>query len=291
LPREGDAAALPPTSTFEALRGTISARHGELPPVLRRIAEFALDHPNAMALETVAELARRAQVHPSALVRFAQSLGFAGFSDLQGVFRERLTEGRLSYRERLGRLRGAAEGEFPSDPAAVLRHFVAASRQALDHLEADVEPARVGRAVELLAAADVVHVAAQRRSFPLAAYIAYGLSHLGRRMQLLDGVGGMLLQQARSIATRDALVAVSFRPYAEETLAVTRQARDAGARVVAITDAPLSPLAPLGDVVLLVQDAEVHGFRALTASMCVATALIVALEQRLVGLDATNGAN
>ena len=70
--------------------------------MLRRIAEFALDHPNAMALETVAELARRAQVHPSALVRFAQSLGFAGFSDLQGVFRERLTEGRLSYRD-LGR--------------------------------------------------------------------------------------------------------------------------------------------------------------------------------------------
>ena len=107
-----------------------------MPPVLRRIAEFALQHPNEMALDTVATLAGRAEVQPSAIVRFAQTLGFAGFSDLQRVFRERLTADRLSYRERLGR---AGEPRLPSDIGVALRDFVAASVHALEHLERDLD--------------------------------------------------------------------------------------------------------------------------------------------------------
>ena len=43
---------------YDALRATIRARHVAMPAVLRRIAEFALQHPNEMALDTVA-VARR----------------------------------------------------------------------------------------------------------------------------------------------------------------------------------------------------------------------------------------
>ncbi len=50
-------------SDLEALLCLIAARHGDMPPVLCRIAEFALDHPNEVALETVAELVRQAPGH------------------------------------------------------------------------------------------------------------------------------------------------------------------------------------------------------------------------------------
>jgi DNA-binding MurR/RpiR family transcriptional regulator len=274
-------------ASFDELRAAIAARYPELSPRLRQIAEFALAQPDDMALETVAVVAERAGVQPSALIRFAQALGYDGFSDMQRVFRARLLARSPSYTDRL-REQASSLGDTPHE---VLGHFVAAGHEALDQLRASVEPGALARAITLLAGAEVVHLVAQRRSFPIVTYMAYGLSHLGRRMQLLDGLGGMLAQQARSITARDALVAVSFRPYAEETLTVARQAQRAGAHVVAITDAPLSPLAPFGDVVLLVQDAEVRGFRALAASMCVATTLIVGLGQRLIGRGATNGAS
>jgi DNA-binding MurR/RpiR family transcriptional regulator len=281
------AVAAPPSApgSFDELRAAIAARYADLSARLRQIAEFALAQPDDLAVETVAVIAGRAGVQPSALVRFAQALGYDGFSDMQRVFRARLLARSPSYADRL-REQAPGLGDTPDE---VLGHFVAAGHEALDHLRASVEPGSLDRAITLLAGAEVVHLVAQRRSFPIVTYMAYGLSHLGRRMQLLDGLGGMLGQQARSITARDALVAVSFRPYAEETLAVARQAENAGAHVVAVTDAPLSPLAPFGDVVLLVQDAEVRGFRALTASMCLATALVVGLGQRLVGRGATNG--
>lgn len=270
------AAALPPPAAFEDLQALIAARHQDLSTRLRQIAVFVLARPDDVALETVAVVAERAGVQPSALVRFAQTLGYAGFTDMQRVFRARLVARGPSYAERL-RAPGVRAG-----PEDALGHFVTAGHQVLDQLQATLDPAQLARAVTLLAEAEVIHLVAQRRSFPVAVYMAYGISHLGRRMQLLDGVGGMVLQQARSMSDRDAVLAVSFQPYAKETLAVARHARAAGARLVALTDVPLSPLAPLGHVVLCVEDAELRGIRALTASMCLAASLVVGLGHRLM---------
>jgi DNA-binding MurR/RpiR family transcriptional regulator len=264
---------------FDALRDAIVARHVSMPPVLRRIAEFALQHPNDMALDTVSTLAGRAEVQPSAIVRFAQALGFAGFSDLQRVFRGRLTADRLSYRERLGRSHGPA---YASDAGVAVHEFVAASVHALEHLDRDLDRAAMGRAVALLENARTIHLVAQRRSFPVAAYLAYAVNRLDRGAVLLDGLGGMLQEQARAISAGDLLLAVSFKPYAPETLAVTSVARERGVPVVAITDRPLSPLRELADVSLEVDEAEVAGFRLYAATMCLAQALVVLLGRRLV---------
>ena len=264
---------------YDALRAMIRARHVAMPPVLRRIAEFALQHPNEMALDTVATLAGRAQVQPSAMVRFAQMLGYAGFSDLQRVFREPLTADRLSYRERLSR---AGDPGAAPDAGIALHDFTSASVHALEHLERDLDRAALRHAVDLLAAARSIRLVAQRRSFPVAAYFAYALNRLDRAAVLLDGMGGMLNEQARGLSAGDLLLAVSFKPYAPETLAVIALARERGVPVVALTDRPLSPMRELADVCLEVDEAEVAGFRLYAATMCLAQALVVLLGRRLV---------
>ena len=92
--------ALMPES-FTDLEQLIAARHGSLSTRLKDIAAFVLAHPNTIALETVATVAEQARVPPSALVRFAQALGFDGFSDMQRLFRLRLVEQMPSYADRL----------------------------------------------------------------------------------------------------------------------------------------------------------------------------------------------
>jgi DNA-binding MurR/RpiR family transcriptional regulator len=127
----------------------------------------------------------------------------------------------------------------------------------------------------------MIHVVGQRRSFPIAAYLAYGLSQLGRPARLVDGLGGMLAAQSRLIAERDVLLAISFRDYAPEVVDMVHQTRALGAPIVAITDSPLSPLAPASTVCFEVQDVAVDGFRSLAASMCLAQALVIGLGARL----------
>ncbi|HEU5320337.1 MAG TPA: MurR/RpiR family transcriptional regulator, partial [Methylomirabilota bacterium] len=121
-------------ATYEALRAAIARAYPELSRQLQHIARFATEHPNDMALETVATIAGRAAVPPSSLVRFAQALGFDGFSDMQQVFRSRLVERSLSYRERIARLTrdGAAGG--PPAPADVLARFVDEAVTGLRHM-------------------------------------------------------------------------------------------------------------------------------------------------------------
>ena len=75
-----------------ALHDLIARRRDQLPRRLVQAAEFALAHPQDVAFGTIAEIARAAQVQPSALVRFAQALGYAGFSDQQAVFRAHARE-------------------------------------------------------------------------------------------------------------------------------------------------------------------------------------------------------
>ncbi|NNG04585.1 MAG: MurR/RpiR family transcriptional regulator [Inquilinus sp.] len=268
---------LTPAETYEDLRAQISARHGALSRRLQQIAEFALQHPNEMALETVAAIAERAQVHPSSLIRFGNAFGFDGFSDMQRVFRSRLVDRVPSYGERIKSLRTAKVG----GAAEALDSFVEAGIRALEHLRDETRPDSLERAIDVLARAQIIHVVAQRRAFPVAAYLAYALGQLDRRNHLLDNLGGMLAEQARAMAPGDALIAVSYKPYAPETLEVVKRAHGAGIPIIAITDNPLSPLMPLASVAFEVEESKVEAFRSLTASLCLAMSLVVGLGQAL----------
>ncbi len=267
-----------PTS-FTALQAAIAQRQNSLSPRLRQIAEYALSNPNDMALETVAQIAERAGVQPSALIRFSKTLGFDGFTEMQRVFRTRLTDNMPNYKERIRALTEGGPGL--SDASRVLEHFIDAGINALEHLRQELTATDLDRALDLLERADHIYVMGQRRSFPVAAYLGYALGRLGRRTVLLDGLGGMLRQQVQAIGDRDLLVAISFKPYSEDTVDICRLAAENGVPVLGITDGTLSPIMPLAGVTLAVEDAQVKGFRSLTATMCMAVSLIVALGQRL----------
>ena len=131
------------------------------------------------------------------------------------------------------------------------------------------------RAVGIMAAADTVHLAAQRRSFPAATYLAYAMSQIDKPNVLLDGAGGMFFQQARNIRPGDALVAVSSRTYSSEVVELVKGTKARDIPVLAITDNPLSPLVPHAEICLEVEEVQVHSFRSLSAAMTLA--LVVAL--------------
>ncbi|WP_282609830.1 MurR/RpiR family transcriptional regulator [Pelagibius sp. Alg239-R121] len=269
--------ALP--SNYEDLRTVISTRHDLLSKRLRQIAEFALANPNDMALETVSVIAERANVQPSSLIRFAKAFGYDGFSTMQRVFRARLTERQPSYRERIKALK--EQSDTPMSAITVLDRFTEAATHALSHLREETRPELLEQAVELLANAEWIHVIGQRRAFPVAAYLNYTLSHLDRKVSLIDSVGGMVTEQAKNISPNDLLLAVSFQSYAPDTLAIATQARQQGSKIIAITDGPLSPFAALSDVCFEVEEAQVESFRSLSACMCLSLSLAVCLGYRL----------
>lgn len=266
-----------PPDNPEQLQAAIADNYPGLSNRLQQIARYSVDNPDDMAIETIAVIAERARVQPSAVIRFAKAFGYTGFSQMQRVFRRNLRERAPSYSERVRRFWENREDLTRPSPADVLREFASASRMTLEHLENTLDDTCLLQAIELLDGARLIHIMGQRRSFPVAAYLAYAVSHGEHPAQLLDGVGGMLDEQLRCLSREDVLIAVSFHPYAPETARVVNQAAAAQIPIVAITDSSLSPIAQRASLCFEIKDAEVRGFRSLTASLCLAQALAVSL--------------
>ena len=263
---------------FTALRALIVNRAQSLPRRLTQVASYALDNPDEIAFGTAAGVALRAGVQPSTLVRFSQALGYQGFSDLQDVFRSRLRERVPSYDERLAQLR--EHGLNASKARALLDGFAEAASRSVAGFQAKADPAAIERAVDILAEAETIYLAGLRRSFPITSYMAYAMGKLGIRNILVDGIAGLGAEQTSFISSVDAMVAISFTPYASETVSLTSAARTRGARIVSITDSVFSPIAPPADVWLEVVEANFEGFRSMAATMALAMTLTVAVAGR-----------
>lgn len=280
------AAAARPAATFQQFADAVSEALPRLSPQQRLIAQHVVEHPDDFALGTAATVAEAAGVQPSALVRFANAMHFAGFSDLQRIFRDRLLEHAGTYRERISAMKapasGAAGAGGTAGEASMLQTFVELGMADLRQLERSVSEATLQRAARTLCAARRVHVLAQRRAFPVAAYLVYALGQLELRVQLLDGVGGMLATSLRQMERGDVLLVTSFKPYSPEVVQAAAAAPEAGVQVVAITDQPLSPLKPAATVCLETGSGAPAPVRSLVTAMCLAQALVVCTGQALV---------
>lgn len=258
-------------ASVEEFRDRLAQIADDLPRRLGQCADFIAANTDRIAVSTVAELAAGAGVPPSALMRFCQIMGFTGFSDMQKLFRDAYAPGWPDYATRLKNLKEGGAGS----PSALLGEFIEAGRLSLEALAKSADEAALAQAVAVLARADTVHLVGLRRAFPVATYLAYVFEKMAVPAMLHDGVGK--LDHRFALRTNDAVLAITFAPYSEETIALAQDARDRGLAVVALTDRLTSPLARVADAVLTVPEVDFGAFRSLSATIAMAITLAVAV--------------
>jgi DNA-binding MurR/RpiR family transcriptional regulator len=268
--------------SVERFLARVREEFADLSPQLQAIARYFEQNRASVTVDRIQVIAANCAVQASAVVRFAKRFGFNGFSELQALYRNEFTtrtSPALSYRHRIRSLLGT--GSAPMRPIDVGRELIAASIAGLQELSGKLDAAALDAAVTRLARAQSIYIAAVRRSFPAAMYLAYALQHTAKPVHLLAGLGGMLHDEIRAIDKRDVLIAISFQPYGRETQYCVRAARSRGASVIAITDGQLSPIAQHGDIVLTVTEGTAFAFRSLTSTISLCQTLFIALASRL----------
>jgi len=266
--------------TAAELRQAILDRHDSLSKRLQHVARYVLDHPDDMALQPLSVIATRSGTQPSAIVRFAKSLGFTGAGPMQRLLRDSLlaNNAALGYGERVHQFTASVDQSVSErGVGSLIDEFTEADILALQNTRATVGGDGLAEAVAMIRKAQVVHLAGMRRAFPVAAYLAYAIPQAGKPTMLIDGIGGLAFQQFRAMSSRDLLIAISYHSYAPETVSAVEAAAAAGASILAISDSLASPIARHATHTLIVREAEVRGFRSLAASLCVAQALVVGL--------------
>ena len=273
--------AAKPARDYEGLRKDLVARAGSLSKRLAQVAQFFLNHPEEVAINTLVRLAEQAQVPPATITRFAKELGYSGFADLQGIFRERLLGPRLPYAARRATSAPDVRNADLDQPGEVFGSFIEAGVQSLLRIEAALDRTALDAFVQVLADSEVVHVAAARGAFGLAAYAVYGFANIGKRAHLVDNLGAMRAVQIAAMGPRDVLLVMTFDDYTPETVEAAHLAARSGHRVLAITDNALSPVATLASQVLYVNEARLGHFRSQVPAMVVCQAIIVSLGRRM----------
>ncbi len=261
--------------TYDALRSRIRDRFDNLAPHLQRIARSALDEPNHFALNTVVVIAERVGVQPSTLIRFAKEFGYRGFSQLQGVFRQRLIEGAPDKRAQIYAEK-LADAQ-PTDMQHIFDTCIDELIASLESMRANTDPKKLSQAVSMIKSATHIHIAGLRRARPIATYLAYGISRSERHCSLLDFGGGMAEQQVANMAHDDLLICISFPPYTPAVIDVTRDAHLRRRPIITITDSLDSPLAKNSTLSFLVDNETTSQFKPISGAIGLVQTLCVGL--------------
>lgn len=221
-------------TSSRTIHDLIAESAGRLTSSERRVAQALIDDPKLVAFGTVAQLAERSRSSGPTVLRFAAKLGFDGFVDLQAAVQEEIAD----------QLRPATQRIRERQPSDMIGRVLHADLDNVRRTIEEIDPAEFQAAVELLA--DRRH-----RVYVLASEISGAAGRLlFTQLDLLrEGVfaiEGSAVQVARDIVRvdpDDIVVALDVRRYERWLVEALEAAHGRGARIVALTDSRLSPLA------------------------------------------------
>jgi len=238
------AASHPPSGIAERIA------RARLTPAQQRMAQYVLAHPFRVATMTIDEFAAATGVSVASANRLARALDLPGYPQ----FRSMLARGFEAALAPVAKLRtglahtGKGEGGAAQIFAASLQEDIDNAQRSLQALDG----AACARAVADILAAERVYVIGFGSSGFLAGLLQRGLCMHVRAVASLAGPGGVS-QAARQLAcmtARDLVIAIAFPRYLNDTVQLAARAQAAGVPVLALTDAPTSPLAATASVAL-----------------------------------------
>ena len=237
----------------------------------KQIARFILEHYDKAAFMTASRLGVTVGVSESTVVRFATELGYDGYPHLQRA-RQEMIRNKLSS---VQRMEVAGDRMGGRDVLQTVLHAdTDMIRVTLDEIDRDAFQG----AVDALMGAKRIYILGVRSSSALASFLGFYFNLLFENVTLVHTNSvSEIFEQVLRVGPGDVLFGISFPRYSKRTLSAMKYARDRGARVIALTDSQLSPLARVADHVLLARSDMASFVDSLVAPLSVINALIVAV--------------
>lgn len=237
----------------------------------KQIARFILEHYDKAAFMTASRLGVTVGVSESTVVRFATELGYDGYPHLQRALQEMIRNKLTSVQ----RMEVAGDRMGGRDVLQTVLHAdTDMIRVTLDEIDRDAFQG----AVDALMGAKRIYILGVRSSSALASFLGFYFNLLFENVTLVHTNSvSEIFEQVLRIGPGDVLFGISFPRYSKRTLSAMKYARDRGARVIALTDSQLSPLARVADHVLLARSDMASFVDSLVAPLSVINALIVAV--------------
>jgi DNA-binding MurR/RpiR family transcriptional regulator len=243
----------------------------------KRIAKFIEEHYDKVAFMTASKLGATVGVSESTVVRFATEIGYSGYPQLQEAMQE-MIRNKLTSVQRIevtaGRIGDAdiLDSVFDQDIDVIRRTMEETSHDDFY------------RAVDAIISSRKIYILGARSALALATFLSYYFNLLFDNVFLVQSTSeGEIFEQMIRIDKDDAVVGISFPRYSRKVVKAMSFAHSRGAKVVAITDSTLSPLAKAADYLLLARSDIATIVDSLCAPLSLINALIVATALKKAG--------
>jgi DNA-binding MurR/RpiR family transcriptional regulator len=234
------------------------------------IAQYIMSNYDKAAFMTAAKLGEKVGVSESTVVRFANAIGFIGYPQLQKQLQE-MVKTKLTTVQRI---------EMSSDYSneeSVLKNVLKADIENIRATLDEINNAVFENVVKGITESRSVYIVGLRSSTALAEFLGFYLNLIMDKVHVVTYTIGDIFEQLLRVNENDLVIGMGFPRYSSRTVNALEYCKSRGAKVVAITDSLLSPLASNADYTLIAKSNMESFVDSIVAPLSVLNALIIAV--------------
>lgn len=269
---------------MKELRETI--HNAKLTKTQKQIAKFVLDNSADACFMTSAAIAEKLAVSESSVIRFTRSLGYTGFMDFQKNLRREYQNQvyRISSSITVPSQRMAQRNKLGSNANYMKQHF----KNIMNNIEemfSNNSLQTFDEAAEIIVESRQKYIAATRGDSALADYVSLYLKHMVPGVSNINSACMTPIDQLTTADKEDCLLIFGFPRYSSVDHMTAKMAKNAGARVIVVTDKPSSLLAQYANVLITVPVDSNNFNNSLVAAQFAAECLLEAVSHKVDGIE------
>lgn len=236
----------------------------------KQIAQFIIDHYDKAAFMTAAKIGETVDVSESTVVRFASTIGYSGFPELQKALQV-LIKNKLTTVQRI-----SLDSDIVNDKDKLHKRIIKNEMNTLRSLYETIDTQELDKATDLILNAKKVYILGLRTSNTLSNYLGFYLDVILDDVKVLKNSGvNSLYEEIIRIKETDVLIVISYPRYSKTTIEATKFIKERNTKIVAITDTEASPIYNIADVSLLAKSNIVSFIDSLVAPLSLINNLII----------------
>ncbi|MBM4260147.1 MAG: MurR/RpiR family transcriptional regulator [Deltaproteobacteria bacterium] len=237
----------------------------------RRLGRYLKNDSSALLVYNVNDLAQAVGVSKATVVRFAKTMGYAGFPEFKRDIQKEMRR-KLRAADRMKETFAEL-----GDDENIFGKLIKRDIQLLQELQS-ASFSDFQAAVELILNARKVYLIGLNASTALAYILYFRLMRVKKEAHWIVMTGGAsLVEQLAFMKPEDALVAIDFVEVPREVQTALQHAQKIGTPILGITDFPSSPIAKAAKVCLYAKRGLHSSVNSLTPAFSLVNALAIAV--------------
>ena len=231
---------------YKEIKEKIQSKFEELPKNQKKVADYIVENFDKISFLNVQDISKATGASVASVVRFAQSIGLSGFSEL----REAISNSLQSQLDNMQTFPLFDKKGIDDDLLTSVANLdIKNINDTLKIIEREI----FNSSINLILNSKRVFTAGLGISYLLSEILAYQLTQVGIDSSVLKHTHTLFHEQILYMDQKDLLVMFSFPPYSKETIEAAKYAHERGIKIISVTNKATSPITFYSNEVLIVK--------------------------------------